>query len=155
MNSCYLFKGDHFRESSVGVGVLTLDRLVGNRELTKVLANHLGADVNSVEDLTVVDTDNIANHLGDDHAVTEVGLDRGGLGIGTSLGLDLAELSHEAEGLSIETTLELSTATGVEQGNKVLSAHVDEIGNINTTVRELLQSLAAALLSIVISHIEG
>lgn len=66
------------------------DGLVRHGELGEVVAGHLGLDLNGVEDLSVVDTDNGTDHLGDDDHVTEVGLDGGGLlvDLGLLLGLE-------------------------------------------------------------------
>ena len=64
--------------------------------------------------LAVVDTDDAANHLGDDNHVTEMGLDDGGLLIRGSLLLGLAELLDETHGLALETALEPSASTGVD-----------------------------------------
>lgn len=91
--------------------------LVGHGELGKVVAGHLGLDLDSVEDLerdedhdarqrpslqpadstqpkrphlAVVDSDDRADHLGDDDHVTEVGLDGRGLLVDGALLLGLA-----------------------------------------------------------------
>jgi hypothetical protein len=52
-----------------------LHRLVGDGELTEVVSHHIGLDLNLVENLTVVHTDNRPDHLREDDHVTEVGLD--------------------------------------------------------------------------------
>jgi hypothetical protein len=49
------------------------------------VADHLGLDFDLVELLSGVDTDDAANHLGDDNHVTEVGLDEVGLLVGLGL----------------------------------------------------------------------
>jgi hypothetical protein len=49
------------------------------------VADHLGLDFDLVELLSGVDTDDAANHLGDDNHVTEVGLDEIGLLVGLGL----------------------------------------------------------------------
>lgn len=66
-------------------------------------------------DLAVVDTDNTANHLGDDNHVTEMGLDDGGLLIWWGLLLGLAELLDETHRLTLQTTLEPPAGTSVHQ----------------------------------------
>ena len=49
------------------------------------MADHLGLDFDLVELLSGVDTDDGADHLGDDNHVTEVGLDKVGLLVGLGL----------------------------------------------------------------------
>ena len=65
--------------------------------------------------LAVVDADDGANHLGDDDHVTEVGLDDRGLFVRGRLLLRLAELLDEAHGLALETALEPTAGTGVDE----------------------------------------
>jgi hypothetical protein len=79
------------------------------------VANHLGLDFDLVEVLAGVDTDDAANHLGDDDHVTEMGLDLVGLLVGLSLLLGLAELLDEAHGLALQTAVEPSAGTGMDE----------------------------------------
>ena len=65
--------------------------------------------------LAVVDTDNTADHLGDDNHVTEVGLDDRGLFVGRRLFLSLTELLDETQRLALETALEPTTSTSVDE----------------------------------------
>lgn len=84
-----------------------LDRLVRDRELSQVVANHVGFHLDLVERLAVVDPDDRANHLRDNDGVAEVGADRVGLlvvGGGDALGG--AELLDEGERLALEAALE-------------------------------------------------
>ena len=91
-----------------------LDGLVRDGELSKVVASHLRLDLNGVEDLAVVNTNDRANHLGDDDHVTEVGLDDCGLLVWGRLLLGLAELLDEAHRLALETALEPPAGTGMD-----------------------------------------
>ena len=50
-----------------------LDRLVRDGELCEVVANHLRLDLNLVECLAVVDTNDASNHLRDNDHVAEMG----------------------------------------------------------------------------------
>ena len=52
-----------------------LDRLVRDGELCEVVANHLRLDLNLVEGLAIVDTDDATNHLRHNDHVAEVGPD--------------------------------------------------------------------------------
>lgn len=56
-----------------------LDRPVRDGELGEVEANHFWLDFDLVELLAAVDTDDTADHLGDDDHITKVGLDEVGL----------------------------------------------------------------------------
>lgn len=66
-------------------------------------------------DLSVVDTNYAANHLGNDNHVTKVGLDDGGFFIGRSLLLSFAKLFDQAHRLALETTLEPTTSAGMNE----------------------------------------
>ncbi len=60
-------------------GAAVEGRLVGDGELAKVLANHVGLDLNDDVTAAVVNVDDVADHLGEDDHVTQVGAD--GLGL--------------------------------------------------------------------------
>lgn len=100
--------------------------VLGDGELSQVVANHLRLDLNLVELLAGVDTDDAADHLRDDNHVTEVGLDEVGLLVGLGLLLGLAELLDQAHGLALETTVEPATGTGVDDIAKLLGGEVEE-----------------------------
>lgn len=97
-----------------------------DRELSQVVANHLRLDLNLVELLAGVDTDDGADHLGDNDHVTEVGLDEVGLLVGLGLLLGLAELLDETHGLALQTAVEASAGTGVDDITELLRAEVEE-----------------------------
>ena len=124
------------RVSGTDTRTTVLDGLVRARELSEVVADHLGLDLHRVEDLhspvnirpafyhaqsekathlAVVDADDGTNHLGDDDHVTEVGLYDRGLLVGGRLLLGLAELLDEAHRLALETALEPAAGTGVNE----------------------------------------
>ncbi len=120
---------------------------VGHGELAKVVTNHLGLDLGGDEEATGVDTDDGANHLGDDDHVTKVGLDGSGLLVGEALGLGLTETLDETHGLALKTTLETSAGTSVDNAHEVLVGHVEERVELDTTVGELAESSLALELS--------
>jgi hypothetical protein len=90
------------------------------------VADHLGLDLDLVELLAGVDTDDAANHLGDNDHVTEVGLDKVGLLVGLGLLLGLAELLDETHGLALETAVEPSAGTSMDEVTELLRAEVEE-----------------------------
>lgn len=103
------------------------------------MANHLGLDFDLVELLAGVDTDDGADHLGDDDHVTEVGLDEVGLLVGAGLLLGLAELLDQTHGLALETAVEPSAGTGVDEVAELLRAEVEELVEVDTTVGKLAE----------------
>jgi hypothetical protein len=90
------------------------------RELSEVMADHFGLDFNLVENLTVVDGNDGANHLGNDDHITEMGLDGGRLLVTNSLLLGSTELLNETHGLALQTTLESSASTAVDELHELL-----------------------------------
>jgi hypothetical protein len=103
------------------------------------VTNHLGLDFDLVELLTGVDTDDGADHLGDNDHVTEVSLDLVGLLVGLGLLLCLAELLDQTHGLALKTTVETSAGTGVDDIAELLRREVEELVKVDTTVGELLE----------------
>lgn len=108
-------------------------------ELSKVVANHLGLDFDLVELLAGVNTNDGSDHLGDDDHVTEVSLDKVGLLVGLGLLLGLAELLDQTHGLALETAVEPSAGTGVDDITELLGGEVEELVKVDTAVRELLE----------------
>lgn len=134
-------------EETVDGGTLTLGTVaggdVGHGELAKVVTDHLGLDLGVDKEATGVDANHGANHLGDDNHVTEVSLDGGGLLVRLALGLGLTETLDEAHGLALETTLESSAGTGVDERHEILVGHVEESIELDTSVGELAESSLA------------
>lgn len=64
---------------------------------------------------THVNTTDRTDHLGDDDHVSQVSLDGGGLLVGSGLLLGLSELLDQSQGLPLETSLEPSPGTGVDE----------------------------------------
>lgn len=96
------------------------------------MANHLRLDLDLVELLTGVDTDDGADHLGDNDHVTEVGLDEVGLLVGAGLLLRLAELLDETHGLALQTAVETSAGTSVHNIAELLGGKVEEPRNVRS-----------------------
>ena len=92
-----------------------LNRLIRARKLPQIMPSHLRLDLHRVEHLAVVDTDDGPDHLGDDDHVAEVGLDDSGLFVGESLLLRLAELLDEAHRATLQTALEPTASTGMDE----------------------------------------
>ena len=82
-------------------------RLIRDGELGQVMSNHVGLHLDLIEGLSIVYTDNAANHFRDDDHVAEMGADRLGLFAGTlSSLLGFAELLDQCHALAVESTLE-------------------------------------------------
>ena len=124
---------------STDTGTTVLNGLVGDGELTEVVTNHLGLDLDLVEGLSVVDTDDGTDHLGDNDHVTEVGLDNSGLLHGGSILLGLTQLLDQTHGLALKTTLETSAGTGVDKVHELLRGQIQELVKVNSAVRKLAE----------------
>jgi hypothetical protein len=109
------------------------ENVLGDRELAQVVANHLRSDLNLVELLARVDTDNAANHLGDDDHVTQVSLDEVGLLVGLGLLLGLAQLLDQTHGLALQATVDPAAGTGVDDIAQLLRVEVQETVHRNTS----------------------
>jgi hypothetical protein len=113
--------------------------ILRDREFTQVVANHLGLDLNLVELLSGVDTNDRADHLGDDNHVTEVSLDEVGLLVGLGLLLGLAELLDEAHGLALQTAVEPAAGTGVNDITELFGREVEELVEVDAAVGKLAE----------------
>ena len=91
-----------------------LDWLVGDGELSEVVSDHLRSDFDLVEDLSIVDTDDRANHFWDDDHISEMCLDWCWLFVCLCIFLCLSEFLDESHWLSLESSLELSPCSSVE-----------------------------------------
>jgi len=128
------------RVGSTNTGTTVLDGLVGNGELSEVVSNHHRLDLNLLEGLAVVDTDDRTDHLRDNNHVAKVSLDNGGLLQSRSILLGLTELLDQTHGLALETTLETSARTSVDKVHQLLRAEIQELVKVNSAVRELAES---------------
>lgn len=90
------------------------------------MTNHLRLDFDLVELLSGVDTDNAANHLWDDDHVSQVSLDQIRLLVWLSLLLGLAELLDETHRLALQTTVEPTASTGVDDIAELVGGKVEE-----------------------------
>lgn len=119
---------------------------VGDGELGEIVAGHFWLDLDGIEDLSIIDGNDRADHLRDHDHVSEVRLDRGGLLVRGSLCLCLAELLDEAHGSSLESSLEPPANTGGYYLHEVLVGHVEESVELDSSVGELLEGPCPLLL---------
>lgn len=94
------------------------------------MANHLGLDLDLVEFLSRVDSDDAADHLRYDNHVTKMCLDEIWLLVGLSLLLGLAELLDQAHWLALEATVESAAGTGVNDISELLGGEVKESARV-------------------------
>jgi hypothetical protein len=112
----FLLEGNKLgRVSGTNTGTTVLDGLVRDGELGKIVTSHFRLDFNLVEDLTVVDTNDGTDHLGNNDHVTEVSLDDLRLLTSGGVLLGSTELLDKTHGLTLKTTLESSTSTTVNE----------------------------------------
>jgi hypothetical protein len=90
------------------------------------MSNHLRLDFNLVELLARVDTNDATNHLGDDDHVSQMRLDEVGLLVGLGLLLCLTELLDQTHGLALETAVEPTASTGVDDIAELVGGEVEE-----------------------------
>jgi hypothetical protein len=111
------------------------------------VANHFRLDLDLVELLAGVDTDDAANHLRDNNHVTEVGLDEVGLLIGLGLLLGLSELLDQTHGLALETTVESTAGTGVNEVAQFFGGEVEESADCASAYETIKPDTLSAWLS--------
>lgn len=103
-----------------------LDRLVRNGEFAKVMAHHLRLDFHLVEFLAAVDSNDAANHLGNNDHVAKVCLDQIGLLVGFRILLGLAEFLNQAHGAALETPVESTAGASMKDGEEFVGGDVEQ-----------------------------
>lgn len=110
------------------------DRLVRDGEFTEVVTGHLRLDFNGGEGLAVVDTSDGTDHFRDDDHVSQVGLDGGGLLVRSGILLGLSQLLEETQVLSLESSLEPSSCSGVDELDELLVGEIKKLVEFDTSV---------------------
>ena len=88
--------------------------LLRDTELSKIEPHHLRLDLDLIELLPAVDTDDAANHFRHDDHVPQVRLDEIGLLVRLGFLLGLSQLLDQAHRLAFETTIESAAGTGMD-----------------------------------------
>lgn len=112
---------------------------VSDREFTQVVTNHLRSDFNGVENLTVVNTDNGANHLWDDNHVSQVGLDNSWLLVLWGGQLSSSQLGDQTHWLGAQTSGESSSDSGTAELGEFFGLHLNQLGEVDTLEGEGLE----------------
>lgn len=113
---------------------------VSDGELTQVVAQHFRSDFNLVEGLTVVDTDDGTDHFWDDDHVSQVGLDNSWLLVFWTGQLSGSQLLHETVWLTRDTTGELSSNSSWGHLDELLSGHLQQLLQVDTSVGVCLEN---------------
>ena len=92
------------------------------------MSNHFRLDLDLVELLAGVDSDDAADHLGNDNHVTQVSLDEVGLLVGLGLLLGLAQLLDQAHRLALQASVEPTAGAGVDDIAELFGGEVQESG---------------------------
>ena len=119
--------------------------LVGDGELSEVATNHIELDFDRHEALSVVDGDHIADHLGHDDSVSEVGLDGHWLFTWLHIPLGLAALEEEAVVLVLDLSTEATANASTEELHNLLSGHALQL-LVGMTAEAVLVELLILLL---------
>lgn len=86
--------------------------------------------------LSIVDPNDTPNHLRDDNHISQMGLDDGRLFVGRGFLLGLAQFLDQPHRLALQTALETSTCAGMDELDKVVVCHVEELFEFDAAVRE-------------------
>ena len=118
-------------------------------KLAEVVSNHVGLDLDNVEDLAVVDSNDGSNHFGQNDHVAQVGLDDGGLFSGRSSLLGSTQLVDESLRLGLQSTRrQTTTLTSQQLVHQVLLAQTQQSVQINAAIRKLLENAILSLSSL-------
>ena len=90
------------------------------------MANHLGLDLNLVELLAGVNTNDTANHFGYDDHVTKVRLHEIRFLVGFSLLLGFSQLLNQTHGLSLKTAVKPAASASMDDIPELFGREVEE-----------------------------
>ena len=110
-------------------------------EFTQISTNHIKLDFNRVEDFTVVDTDDISNHLWHNDTVSQMSLDSGWLFSRLTLFLWFFTFHVESVVSVFDFSGESSSLSGSEQFNDLFSGKLIDLLWSVSSERILLKSL--------------
>lgn len=112
---------------------------VGDGELTQVVANHLWLNLNGVENLTVVDTNQGADHLWNNNHVSQVGLDDSWLLVSWGSQLGGSQLGDETHWLGTQASGESSSNSGAAELGELVGVHLQKLLKVNALEGEGLE----------------
>ena len=96
-----------------------LDRLVTDTELSQIMTNHFRLDFDLVEFLARVDTDDATDHFWHDNHISKVSFDQVWFFVGLGALFRTTEFLDELERTALETAVEPTASTGVEERSEV------------------------------------
>ena len=114
--------------------------LIRDGELSEVVSDHLRLDLDLVEALSVVDSDDGSDHLWHDDHVPKVGPHGLWLLSGWGLLLGLVQLLDKGVRLALQATRELPPWPRAEQVDELVLVHVKKLLQVNAPERKLLES---------------
>lgn len=136
----FLLEGNEARGmGSTNTGSSMLDGFIRDGELSKIVANHLRFDLNLIESLAIVNSDDASNHLGNDDHVPQVGPYWFRLLTSRSLPFRLAQLLDQSHRLSLQASLKPSASAGAEELDELVGGHVEERVEVDALEAELLE----------------
>jgi hypothetical protein len=100
--------------------------MIRDGEFSKVVSDHLRLDLNLIEFLSRVNTNDGADHLRDDNHVSEVSLDKVWLLIWLGLLLCLAQLLNQTHRLAFKTTVEPTAGTSMNDIAELVGGKIEE-----------------------------
>eukprot|EP00297_Palpitomonas_bilix_P000296 CAMPEP_0113912006 /NCGR_PEP_ID=MMETSP0780_2-20120614/28618_1 /TAXON_ID=652834 /ORGANISM="Palpitomonas bilix" /LENGTH=375 /DNA_ID=CAMNT_0000908779 /DNA_START=413 /DNA_END=1538 /DNA_ORIENTATION=+ /assembly_acc=CAM_ASM_000599 len=138
--SCHttlLERDESRRVSSTNTGATVAHGFVRKGELSKVVTNHIGLDLNSVEYLSVVNANDRSDHFRNNDHVAKMGLHSLRLLVLGGVLLGNAELLDKCGILPVQTPSETPPLTSTDEVEKLLIGHIKESIELNSTEVEL------------------
>eukprot|EP01084_Bolivina_argentea_P067095 122280_1 len=134
-----LLQGDESRRvGRTNTRATVLDGLVRNGELSQVVSNHFGLNFDTVEVLSVVDTDDASDHLRDNNHVPQVCLDTGGPLSWHGSALGSTETLKQGPVLALHPSVgERTAGTSRKQIDQMSIGEVQQFVEVNTSVAVL------------------
>ena len=114
------------RVRSTNTRSTVLDRLIRDRELAQIVTHHLRLDLNRVELLPRVNTNDAADHLGDDNHISEVCLDDVGFLVGLGFLLGFSQFLDQTHWSALEASVKPTAGAGMEDVEEFVGWNVEE-----------------------------
>ncbi|EER33666.1 40S ribosomal protein S15 [Candida tropicalis MYA-3404] len=124
-NSIHLSQWHEFRRSVTSSTVSNWS--ISNGEFTQVVTNHFWFDFNSVENFTIVNTDNRTNHFWNNDHVSQVSFDSSWSFIWLSVSSGNSQFFNQTHWFGVQTSGESSSDSSTTQFGEFFSWHFNQI----------------------------
>ena len=113
--------------------------LVCDGELSQIMSNHFRFNFHLIKHFSIINSNHGSDHFRNNNHITQVGLDSGRFFIWKRFLLGFTQLVDQTHGFTLQTTLESSSGTSMDQVHEFFTAQIQQIIKFNSSVRKLAE----------------